>query len=200
MKTPKNIVLASASSIRFDIMTNAGIKFTSSPTHIDEAIVKSKFVKQGRSASALVERLALDKALAAKASAETLVIGADQVLEYGGEIYDKPKTRQETIDRLLMLRGQEHRLVGAVCIVQKNMATWHNISVAKLTMRYFSDEFLNEYLQKEGKSVLACVGGYKFEGYGAQLFEKIEGDYFSILGLSLLPLLSELRRRGAVLG
>jgi len=116
-----------------------------------------------------------------------------------GQVFDKPKTRQETKDRLLMLRGQEHRLIGCVCVVQNNLETWHHLSTCKLTMRKFSHEFLNNYLQKEGNGVLSCVGGYKFEAYGAQLFEKIEGDYFSILGLSLLPLLAELRRCGAVL-
>ncbi|MBL4853418.1 MAG: Maf-like protein [Robiginitomaculum sp.] len=199
METHNTIILASASSIRFDIMTNAGIKFTCKPTNINEAIVKDRFLNEGCPASQLVERLALDKALAVKTSDDTVVIGADQVLEFDGKVFDKPKTRQETIERLLMLRGQEHRLVGAVCVVQKNTANWHYTSVAKLTMRKFSDAFLDDYMKKEGRSVLACVGGYKFETYGAQLFEKVEGDYFSILGLSLLPLLAELRRRGAIL-
>jgi len=195
----QKIVLASGSAIRFEMMNNAGIKFTVSPSNIDEASVKARFVKEGRPASDLVKRLAIDKALAVNSDSDTLVIGADQVLEFGGQIFDKPKSMADLKERLLLLEGQEHRLIGAVCIVQKGEENWQHISVSRLTMRKFSDRFLNDYLHKEGSSVLSCVGGYKFEAYGAQLFEKVEGDYFSILGLSLLPLLAELRRRGAVL-
>jgi len=195
----QKIVLASASTIRFEMMRNAGINFTASPSNVDEASVKASFLKEGKGASQLVKRLAIDKALAVNADSDTLVIGADQVLEFGGQIFDKPNTVADIKERLLLLEGQEHRLIGAVCIVQKGKENWQHLSVNRLTMRKFSDGFLNDYLHKEGSNVRSCVGGYRFEAFGVQLFEKIEGDFFSILGLSLLPLLAELRRRGAVL-
>jgi len=198
MTAPK-IILASASSIRSQILNSAGIDFSVSPSNIDENTVKKEYISLGRGASDIVLKLANDKAVAIRADADDLVVGADQVLEFKGEIFDKPKTMTETKNRLLLLRGQEHRLIGAVCLVQNGVVLWHYASICKLTMRNFSDRFLQNYLKQQGKSVLSCVGGYKFEAYGAQLFEKCEGDYTSVLGLSLLPLLKQLRLRGAIL-
>lgn len=193
------IVLASASAIRAEILTNAGIKFEARPSYFDEDAVKEKYLRDNRPATELVKKLAFGKADAVKADGDTLVVGADQVLEFEGKIFDKPKSLQQARERLKRLRGQTHRLVGGLCLLQRGCAPWYHVCTTKLTMRKFSGAFLTDYLQKEGDAVLASVGAYKFEGRGASLFESVEGDFFSILGLSLLPLTAELRRRGALM-
>ena len=192
------IILASASAVRAEILTNAGIVFEARPTHIDEDIIKAEFLRDGRPVNDLVQALAHDKAAALNEESGALIIGADQVLEFDGQIFDKPKSLQGAYERLQLLRGKQHRLIGGLCLLQKNYAPWFYVSTTKLNMRNFSDEFLKDYLQKEGEDVLVSVGAYKFEGRGASLFESVEGDFFSILGLSLLPLMTELRRRGAI--
>lgn len=193
------IILASASAIRAEILTNAGIEFEAKPGVFDEDKVKQQFLAQNRPISDLVKALALGKAEAVPPDGDTLVIGADQVLELDGKVFDKPKSLPEAHERLSLMRGRTHRLIGGLCLVQKGHTPWYHVSTTKLHMRDFSDEFLKEYLQKEGEAVLASVGAYKFEGRGASLFESVEGDFFSILGLSLLPLMAELRRRGVLL-
>ncbi len=195
--TPK-IILASASAIRAEIMRNAGITFSVNPTNIDEEPIKKKCLQKGRTTAQLVEELALAKASGLRPSGKEIIVGADQVLEFNGKVFDKPSSVQEARTRLIELRGQEHRLIGAVCILQKGANPWCHISTTKLRMRQFSDEFLRGYIEVEGEALTSCVGAYKFEGRGALLFDRVEGDFFSILGLSLLPLLSELRRRGAL--
>ncbi len=198
-KSQPTVVLASASAIRREILHKAGVEFTVSPSGVDEARIKDQYVKLGKPAAQLALRLAHEKAKTTQTLNYNLVIGADQVLEFKGKIFDKPQSLAETKARLLELRGQEHKLIGAVCIVQNGELVWEHISVSKLKMRNFSDQFLDDYLQREGKGVLACVGGYKYEALGAQLFERVQGDFYAVLGLPLLPLLSELRARGALL-
>ena len=193
------IILASASAIRAELMTKAGIEFEIRPTDIDEDILKAKFAQKKQSVKDLVQALAYAKANAINGETEAIIIGADQVLEFNGQIFDKPKTMRQAEERLKLMRGQEHRLIGGLCVLQSGSAPWYYLSTTKLHMRKFSDEFLKDYLQHEGESVLACVGAYKFEGRGASLFERVEGDFFSILGLSLLPLMKQLRSRGALL-
>ena len=190
-----SIVLASASKIRAQILENAGIDFTVRPSFIDEDRIKQNHLAQGRDITELVENLARAKAAAVAMASHEIIIGADQILEFEGKIFDKPKTLDEAKARLKHMRAKQHRLIGAVCLVQKNHKPWCHISTTKLNMRDFSDKFLKTYLQEEQETLLATVGGYKFEGRGAMLFEKVEGDFFSILGLSLLPLLAELRHR-----
>lgn len=201
MTKPQNIpkiILASASQIRAEILANAGIPFSINPTNVDEDRIKENCLQEKCNTSLLVERLALAKANALKVPHNDIIIGADQVLEFEGKVFDKPKSTKEAQSRLLELRGHEHRLIGAVCIIQDGEKPWCYISTTKLRMRNFSDEFLKGYIEEEGEALTTCVGAYKFEGRGALLFDKVDGDFFSILGLSLLPLLSELRRRGAL--
>ncbi len=192
------VILASGSTIRRKILRKAGIRFTVIPSNIDEDRIKEEFVKSRKSVLQLAQRLARDKAVAITTGEKDLVIGADQILEFKGKVFDKPKTREQLKNRLLMLRAQQHRLVGAICIIQNGLVVWEHVDISKLTMRDFSEDFLETYIREHGENVLSCVGGYKFEGFGAQLFEKTEGDFFSILGLPLLPLLEQLRMRGAI--
>ena len=143
--------------------------------------------------------LAMEKAsVVARANPGALVIGSDQVLTLGRRMFSKATTISEARDTLDRLRGRTHELVSAVALAQDETVLWQTIDSAQMTMRRFSDEYLGRYLEQSGKSVLRSVGCYEIEGPGVQLFERIEGDYFTILGMPLLPLLAELRKRGVV--
>ena len=129
---------------------------------------------------------------------EALVIGADQILELDGEIFAKPVDKPAAREQLLRLSGRTHELHSAVALALGGAVAWSETSTARLTVRPLGTVFLDHYLASAGERVLASVGGYELEGLGVHLFERVEGDYFTILGLPLLPLLAELRRRGAI--
>ena len=161
--------------------------------------MKQKQLEKGAHVSDIALKLAQAKAENIDAGPEDIIIGADQIMEMDGQIFDKPKTMAEAKSRLRMMSGKTHRLIGGLVCVDKNTGLiWTHKSVTSLTMRDYSDEFLDEYLKQEGEDILYTVGAYKFEGGGAQLFEHVEGDFFSILGLALLPLLGHLREIGAI--
>ncbi|MBL4870082.1 MAG: Maf-like protein [Robiginitomaculum sp.] len=193
------LILASESQIRREILGNAGIKFKIKPSRVDETNLKKEALDQNKSPEDIAKLLALAKAENIKIGANTLCIGADQLLEMEGVIYDKPRSMQEARIRLQKMRGREHKLVGALVVCEQGQNPWIYQSTTTLFMRDFSDEFLDIYMQTEGEDVLKSVGGYMFERGGAQLFEWVDGDFFSILGLSLLPLLAYLRTRGALM-
>jgi septum formation protein len=140
--------------------------------------------------------LAKLKALSVSRTRPDLVIGADQMLALGGEVFDKPKSAPEAKAHLLRLRGATHELITAAVVAREGAVIWRHIDTPKLKMRAFSDAFLDDYLSRAGDHVLRSVGAYQLEGLGAQLFERVEGDYFSVLGLPLLPLLAFLREHG----
>jgi septum formation protein len=191
------IVLASTSAARRMLLTHAGVRFSAERPGIDEAGVKARMT--GHSPGEIAAALAEAKAGAvASRHPDAVVIGADQVLNVEDWPFDKPVTIEDARNQLLMLRGRAHHLETAACCAQSGRMLWRTIDRATLVMRPFSNEFLDEYLKKLGTDVLTSVGGYKLEGRGIQLFERIEGDYFSILGLPLLPLLSFLRSAGAL--
>ena len=190
------IILASSSPIRAALLHRAGIPFEVKTSAVDEARLKQE--NPSLEPEELVKILALAKAKAVSVPNTAAVIGADQVLVFEGRIYDKPATREDMRHRLKALRGQTHSLIGAVCVTGEE-DDWVYISHVRMTMRNFSNDFLETYIKAQGDDILYTVGGYMYEGAGVQLFEKTQGDYFSILGLSLLPLLAELRRRGAIL-
>jgi septum formation protein len=147
----------------------------------------------------LAQSLAAAKAISvANQMPDALVIGADQVLNLSGKAFDKPGSRDEARRHLLELRGLPHVLETAICCARDGKVLWDHLERATLTMRAFSESFLDEYLDHMGSDVTTSVGAYKLEGLGAQLFDNIEGDYFTILGLPLLPLLDYLRRQGAL--
>ena len=192
------IILASGSAIRRQIMEDAGLDFEVVVKPVDEAAIKAAMLAENAPLRDIADALAEAKALRVSRTTLGLVIGADQIMEMDGQLFDKPVDVAEARARLLSMRGKRHDLVGAVVVAQNGAAQWRHLSRTKLWVRDFSEDFLDDYLAREGELVTKSVGAYRFEGPGAQLFERVEGDFFSILGLSLLPLLDYLRTRGAV--
>lgn len=197
------IILASGSSIRAQILTDAGLEFSVLSKPVDEDAIKTALLAENVAMSDIADALAEAKALKVSRTEAGFVIGADQIMVMKNasnqeQLFDKPKTMAEAKDRLWAMRGKPHHLIGAVVIAQDGAVIWRHISKTTLYVREFSQKFLDDYLIHEGEDILHCVGAYKFEGRGAQLFSRVEGDFFSILGLSLLPVLEYLRLRGAV--
>lgn len=191
------IVLASGSSARARMLEQAGISFAVDVAAVDEAAVKAAMAEETGSPARVAEVLAELKAVRVSARHPGLmVIGADQMLDCDGTWFDKPADRAAARDQLLALRGRTHRLTSSVVAVRDGRRLWHHSEAAKLTMRNFSEAFLDQYLEQAGEAVLASVGAYQLEGLGAQLFMLAEGDFFTILGLPLLPLLDFLRENG----
>ena len=189
-----SFILASGSASRRAILENAGLRFEVDPADVDEAALKAKFRGD---AGALAVHLAEAKALAVSERRDELVLGADQVLAFDGKVFDKARDAREAGDRLSLLRGKTHWLKGGVALARAGQVVWRHETTCRMVVRNFSDDFLNEYLARAGDILTKSVGGYAFEGLGAQLFEHVEGDYFAVLGLPLLPVLSELRAQGA---
>jgi nucleoside triphosphate pyrophosphatase len=193
------LILASASTARAGLLRAAGVAFAIDPADIDETAIKREHRKAGRDASACAAALAEAKARTVAARhMQALVIGADQILVAGDEWFDKPDDLAAAEAQLRRLRGHEHLLVTAACVVRDDERLWQALSVPKLTVRRFSDAFLAGYIAAEGDAVLGSVGAYRLEGRGVQLFARIEGDHFAILGLPLLELLDFLCGRGVV--
>jgi septum formation protein len=193
------LILASGSAIRAELLRHAGVRFTVETAAVDEAEIKSSFHAAGRPAVDCAVVLAEAKAArVSRRHVGALVIGADQMLVCDGTWYDKPADRARARDQLLTLRGKRHELISAACVLRDGGRLWQIVERPALTMRHFSDHFLEEYLAASGDAALASVGAYQLEGRGVQLFERIEGDFFAILGLPLLPLLGFLRGHGMV--
>ncbi len=194
------IILASASKARAAMFRDAGVAVEIMPARVDEDAIKQSFRAEGVSPRDLADVLAEAKARRVGAGhADALVIGVDQVLVTEGQTFDKPKDHAEARTQLLHLRGGSHELLSAAVIVVGGAPVWRHIGVARLTMRPFTEDFLDAYLDAEGDSILSTVGGYRIEGRGAQLFSRISGDYFSILGMPLLEVLGYLRARNLLI-
>lgn len=194
-----NLVLASASASRARILRAAAVQFTVVPADLDEKTLKQELLARGDEPEAIAATLAAAKALhVSRLRLGSLVLGADQVLLFDGELVSKCPDLVAARDLLLRLRGRAHLLISALVLAQDANVVWTHVETAKLQVRDFSDDFLDSYLSTEGEVLLAGVGCYRLEGMGAQLFESVEGDYFSILGLPLQPLLAELRRKGVI--
>jgi septum formation protein len=190
------LILASGSASRRDLLAAAGIRFEVRPAEIDEAAVKRDARGQGWSAEHTALRLADRKAGAVASGApDAVVIGADQILVCEGAWYDKPADVAEAREQLRQLRGRRHVLVTAAVCHQGRDRLWQHVAAPRLTMRDFSEEFLEAYLAVEANAVLSTVGAYRVEGRGVHLFDAIEGEHSAILGLPLLGLLSFLRER-----
>lgn len=193
------IILASASPIRLALLENAGVSVTVEAADIDESVLKSAIRAQCGTAEVCAVELALFKAkpISLRHPA-VLVIGADQMLDCDGHWYDKPQTLDQAWGHLRALSGKSHRLVTAASVVCNGEQLWHTVTTATLSMRALSDGFIAEYLDQIGDAALATPGAYQLEGRGAQLFERVEGDFFTVLGLPLLPLLGFLRGQGVL--
>ena len=193
------LVLASASAARLALLRGAGLAVEAQPAHIDEAEIKAAAQADGASPDEAALLLAeLKAARIARREPDALVVAADQLLVCGDDWFDKPPTLDAARDQLRALRGRTHMLVTAVLCQRGEARIWHHVARPSLAMRDFSDGFLDAYLAAEGDALTASVGAYRLEGMGVQLFERIEGDYFSILGLPLLPLLGFLRQHRAL--
>ena len=193
------LILASASAIRARLLAAAGVDFRIEPAALDEASLRRNCRAEGHDATACALALAEAKArqVAARYS-RAIVIGADQILVCGETWFDKPPDLDHARTQLRALRGRTHALATAVCAVQGATRLWQAINQPRLLMRDFSDALLDSYIAAEGPEILGSVGAYRIEGRGVQLFEEIDGDYFAVLGLPLLALLSFLRSERAV--
>lgn len=192
------IVLASASAARIRMLTDAGLTFTAQASPVDEAAMKAALLAEGAPPRDIADTLAEIKARrVAVRHPGALVIGADQVLAAGPRLFDKPADRAEARAQLLDLRGRDHTLLSAAVILRDGEPIWRHVGRAVLTMRPFSETFLDRYLDAEGDLVLQSVGAYRIEGRGVQLFSRIRGDMFTIQGLPLIEMLEFLRLHGA---
>jgi len=192
------VVLASTSASRRALLTNAGVIFEARAPGVDEDAAKASLLADGASPREVADALAELKAIRVSARTPGLVIGADQTLDLGGVLVDKAESLEEARERLQRLRGRSHKLHSAVVVASGGAPIWREVETATLWMRDISDAFLEAYLQENQADLLSSVGCYRLEGPGVQLFEKIEGDYFTILGLPMLGLLDLLRRHEAL--
>ncbi len=193
------LILASASTARASMLRAAGVELEIVPARVDESELKLSLKQQGADVETAAIALAELKALQVSRSRPgRLVLGADQMLDCENVWFDKPENRAAAKTQLLALRGKAHRLTSAAVLARDGQRIWHNAAAAKLTMRSFTEAFLELYLDRAGEAVLSAVGAYQLEGLGAQMFQKIDGDFFTILGLPLLPVLDILREQNVL--
>jgi septum formation protein len=192
------VTLASTSSTRVALLRGAGVVFEAVGPGVDEAAVKAGLVAEAAPARDVADLLAELKAVRVSGRRPGLVIGADQTLELDGQLIDKAESLDEAAARLRALRGRTHALHAAVVVAKEGVPIWREVKTARLTVRDFSEAWLEGYLAREGEALLGSVGCYRLEGEGVQLFDRIDGDYFGILGLPLTGLLDLLRRHGAL--
>lgn len=192
----ERLILASKSAARRAILTEAGVPFTVQVADVDEDALKTPGVDPVE----LAVELARAKALAvSRHDAEAWVLGADQTLAFDGGLVSKAPTLEAARERLIAMRGRTHQLHSGAALARNGQVVWSGVDTVEMKMRDFSDAFLDAYLAAEGEALLSCVGSYRLEGLGSQLFEAVEGDYFTVLGLPLWPVLAELRRAGVIL-
>lgn len=191
------LILASGSTVRRKLMENAGLVFQVVPASVDERVIEERMPADQRDPVSIALHLAIAKAREVSARMpEAVVVGCDQTMSLGNRIFHKAQTPEDAKRTLEILRGQEHSLNSAICLVQNGDVLWKHVDRAGMQMRQFSDLFLTGYIQRNAEALLSSVGCYQLEGEGIQLFDAIDGDYFTILGLPLLPLLSALRQHG----
>lgn len=193
------LILASQSPFRRMLMENAGLAFETRAAEIDERAVEAALAVRNPTPPQVAEALAIEKAQdVARRCPGALVIGSDQTLSLDGRVFHKPADMAEAKSHLTAMSGRTHALNCGIALVRDGQTLWSHVSIAHLTMRPLSASFIDRHLVRVGERVLASVGAYQLEGEGVQLFERIDGDYFTILGLPLLPLLAKLRELGAI--
>jgi len=190
------VILASKSAARRAVLDGAGVTYEATVAGVDEDAVKTGLLAEGAGPRDIADALAELKAIRVSMARPGFVIGSDQTLDLDGALYDKAEDIAAARGRLQRLRGKTHKLHSAVVVAKDGAPIWREVVTCSLTMRDFSDAFLEDYLAVEGEHALGSVGCYRLEGPGAQLFSRIEGDYFAILGLPLMGLLDLLRRHG----
>jgi len=199
MDTATPIILASASPSRRALLEAAGLTLSVQPTQVDESSIKRQMETQCAQSHDIALALAKAKGCAGSSkNPHALIIAADQILVCDGTLFDKPVNMKEARQHLMALRGKTHRLIGASVLYHDSALIWSHVDTADMTMRDFSASFLDDYLHQAGDSILASVGAYKLEDIGVHLFDAIDGGYFTILGLPILPLLTKLRALGVI--
>jgi len=195
------LILASASEIRQNLLRQAGIACKAHGARIDEATIKASMVDDGSTARDIADSLAEFKArkIAAKHPG-AMVIGCDQVLEFRGKLLSKPAGLEDAISQLIMLRGQQHKLLSAIVVYEDGEPVWRHVGQVRLLMRDLSDDYIATYMSRNWPGIADSVGGYKLEHEGSRLFSRVEGDYFTVLGLPLFELIGFLTQRGVIEG
>jgi septum formation protein len=195
----KRLILASASPARARLLVAAGIGFDVHPATVDETGLKREAIAQGCDPATAARRIATEKACSvARLHPGAIVLGSDQILDLDGETISKCRDPQEASALLRRLRGRTHELVTAAVLAVEGAELWNRTDICRMTMRCFTDAFLSEYVSRAGAALVQSVGCYELEGLGAQLFERVDGDYFSVLGLPLIPVLAALREHGVI--
>jgi septum formation protein len=196
---PQPIILASGSSIRAQMLTQAGLVFEVRNPRVDEEMLRDAMLAEGASPRDLADALAEMKSLRiSEKHPEALVIGCDQVLDLQGNVLSKPRSREDARAQLMQLRGTRHSLLSAVVICEAGKPIWRHIGQVRLFVRDFSESWLDGYLDRNWPDIGDAVGSYKLEKEGVRLFSRVDGDYFTVLGLPLLDLLSYLSLRGDI--
>jgi septum formation protein len=193
------LILASKSPFRALILKNAGIAFRAEPANIDERTVEAPLFNSGATPEDVAQILAKAVDVSERFPGD-LVLGSDQTLSLDDEVFHKPRDMEEARRHLLRLSGRTHQLNSAMALAKNGETLWRHVSVARLTVRALSPEYIGRHLAAVGEAALQSVGAYQYEGFGIQLFDSIEGDYFTIVGLPILPLLHELRRMSEING
>ena len=198
---PERLILASGSPFRKLLLANAGLEFSAVPAAVDERALEAPLEGSGVTPEEVAQILAEAKATdVSECHPGALVLGCDQTLSLGDRVFHKPRDMEEARRHLLSLSGRTHHLNSAAVLVRDGQTLWRHVGIASLTMRALDPAFIGRHLARVGDKALSSVGAYQIEGEGIQLFEKIEGDYFTIVGLPLLPLLAALREFGAIDG
>lgn len=192
-----SIILASSSEVRQSLLKNAGIEFDVIPARVDEDTIKRSLISDGAKPRDIADALAEHKARKISAKhPNSLILGCDQVLCFEEQLFSKPDTKGEMKEQLKVMRGKPHELLSAAVIYEGGEPKWRFVGTVKLTMRNLSDQYIEDYADRNWNSAQYCVGGYKLEEEGSRLFSRIEGDYFHVLGLPLLEIMTYLIDRG----